>query len=76
MCLIAIWIHSLKTYPFRSLAHFWCVCVCVCVLIERHALFACFADELLVDIFAFKVFFHSEGCHFRSLWFPLLCKCF
>ena len=50
--------------------------VCVCVCFELHAPFACFADELLVDIFPCKLFFHSVFCHFLSLWFPLLCKCF
>ena len=76
---IAIWIRSLKKYPFRSLAHFWCVCVCVCVCVfcffvvfffELHAPFACFADELLVDIFSCQLFSTLRVVIFFRYGFP------
>ena len=53
---IAIWIHSLKKYPFRSLAHFWCVCVCVwvceCVLSCMRRLLVLQMNYLLIYFLA------------------------
>ena len=44
--------------------------VCVCVCFELHAPFACFADELLVDIFSCQLFSTLRVVIFFRYGFP------
>ena len=54
---IAIWIRSLKKYPFRSLAHFWCVCVFVCLFFVLFCVLSCMRHLLVLQMNYLLIYF-------------------
>ena len=62
MCFIAISTPSLEKRAFRPLVDF--LLDCLFFDIALYTLFVCVGDKLLVGIFVYKNFFHSEGCLF------------